>query len=131
MKKVNIVLSVLVTLFLTLSLVPPVSAQSNPLGVEISYAAGKASKEVLVKILNNTNRYINLSLDNRSEYHVYNLSVAPGVNQYWVYSGMYNYNYDTCDKHVGGHVIFKAGTKLKIYCHPGRNHDIPDAPDVP
>jgi len=125
MKKLNIILSVLMTLFLSVSLVPPVSAQANPDDMQITItnvAGGKQTKEVLVKIVNNSNRYINLTLDHRKEFHVYNLSVAPGVNQYWLYSGPYNYNYDACEKHIGGHTIFKPRSKLRIGCHPGRNH---------
>jgi hypothetical protein len=125
MKKINIILSVLITFFLSMSLVPPVSAQTSPDDIQITYVAGKESKEVLVKIVNNSNRYINLTLDHRKEFHFYNLSIAPGVNQYWLYSGPYNYNYDTCDKHVGGHTSFKPGSKLRIGCIPGRNHDNP------
>jgi hypothetical protein len=128
MKKLNIIFSVLMALFLSVSLVPPVSAYVNPDDVQITYtniAGGKQSKEVLVKIVNNSNRYINLTLDHRKEFHVYNLSVAPGVNRYWLYSGPYNYNYDACEKHVGGHTNFKPGSRLQIGCHPGRNHDRP------
>ena len=123
MKKLNIVLSLLMALFLSVNLVPPVSAHASPNDAQAAnaIAAGAKSKEVLVKIINNTNRYINISLDHRKEFHVYNLSVAPGVNQYWLYSGPYNYNYDACEKHVGGHTTFKPGSKLQIGCHPGRN----------
>ncbi len=128
MKKLNIVLSVLMTLFLSVSLVPPVSAYANPDDVQNTYIviAGKQSKEVLVRIVNNTNRYISLSLDNRKEFHVYNLSVAPGVNQYWIYSGQYNINYyaEACQKTVATHATFKSGSKLRIGC-PGRNHNDP------
>ncbi len=128
MKKLNIVLSVLMTLFLSVSLVPPVSAYANPDDVQNTYIviAGKQSKEVLVRIVNNTNRYISLSLDNRKEFHVYNLSVAPGVNQYWIYSGQYNINYyaEACQKTVATHATFKSGSKLRIGC-TGRNHNDP------
>ena len=129
MKKLNIVLSVLMTLFLSVSLVPPVSAHANPDDVQITYtnvAGGKQSKEVLVRIVNNTNRYISVSLDNRKEFHVYNLSVAPGVNQYWIYSVQYNINYyaEACKKTVATHATFKSGSKLRIGC-PGRNHNDP------
>jgi len=115
---------VLMTLFLSVSLVPPVSVYASPYDAQAANAnaAGKKSKEVLVKIVNNSNRYITISLDHRKEFHVYTLSVAPGVNQYWLYSGPYNYNYDACEKHIGGHTIFKPRSKLRIGCHPGRNH---------
>jgi hypothetical protein len=127
MKKLNIILSVLMTLFLSVSLVPPVSVYASPYNAQAANAnaAGKKSKEVLVKIVNNSNRYITISLDHRKEFHVYTLSVAPGVNQYWLYSGPYNYNYDTCEKHVGGHTTFKQGSKFRIGCHPGRDHKDP------
>jgi hypothetical protein len=125
MKKINIVLSLLITLFLSVSLAPPVSAHTSTDDIQITYlAGGKQQKEVLVKIINNTNRYINLSLDHRKEFHVYNLSVAPGiVNQYWLYSGPYNVNYyaETCGKTVATHTTFKPGSKLRIGC-PGKNH---------
>jgi hypothetical protein len=129
MKKINIVLSVLITFFLSVSLVPPVSAQVSPDDIQITYLAKpKDNKEVLVKIINNTNRYINLTLDNRKEFHFYSLSIAPGMNQFWLYSGPYKYTYDvseSCGKTVIGHTTFKQGSKMRIGC-PGKNHNAPD-----
>jgi hypothetical protein len=131
MKKLNIVLSVLMTLFLSVSLVPPVTVYASPQddvqAVLANLAKSKETKEVLVKIINNTNRYINLTLDHRSEFHVYNLSIRPGMNQYWLYSGPYKYVYDvteSCGKTVYGHTTFKPGSKLRIGC-PGRDHHDP------
>ena len=130
MKKLNIIFSVIMILFLSMSLVPPVTVYASPQddvqAVLTSLAKPKQSKEVLVKIVNNTNRYIIISLDHRKEFHVYNLSVAPGVNQFWLYSGPYNVNYyaEACGKTVATHTTFKPGSKLRIGC-PGRNHNDP------
>lgn len=128
MKKLNIIFSVLMTLFLSVSLIPPVSVyaspQDDPQTALTNLAKPKDTKEVLVKIINNTNRYITLSLDHRKEYHVYTLSIAPGMNQFWLYSGAYKYVYDvteSCGKVVYGHTTFNPGSKLRIGC-PGKKH---------
>jgi hypothetical protein len=126
MKKVNIVLSVLVILFLSVSLVPPVSAQASPDDIQNTYLAKpKEPKEVLVKIVNNSNRYIYLYLDHRREFHVYNLSVPPGINQYWLYSGPYKYEYYSCGRSIEGHTTFKPKSKLRIGCPERRSHNDP------
>lgn len=129
MKKLNIVLSVLMTLFLSVSLVPPVTVYASPQddvqAVLANLAKPKETKEGLVRIVNNTNRYINLTLDHRKEFHVYNLSVAPGVNLYWLYIGPYKYSYDSCGKTVVGHTTLNNKSKLRIGCPERGSHNNP------
>ncbi len=121
MKILHIVLSVLLAVFLSASVVPPVSvdASSDEAPVTMTDASESKSKPVLIKIKNNTNRYITVTLDHRSEQHVYNLSVAPGANQYWIYSGGYSYHYTACERSVHGAKTFKKGTILTIKCPKG------------
>lgn len=119
MKTLHVLLSVMTAIFLSISLLPVVdvhAAAQEDVQIVIIDTAQSRSKPVLIKIVNKTNRYIDLTLDHRTESHLYNLSVAPGVNQYWVYSGSYNYHYSACNKSVHGHTTLKKGSKLNLVC---------------
>ncbi len=119
MKTLHIILSVMLALFLSISLVPATevhAGSSSDVQIIIADTLESRSKPVLIKIVNKTNRYISLTLDHRTEAHLYNLNVAPGVNQYWVYSGSYNYHYKACDRSVHGHTTLKKGSKLNLVC---------------
>ncbi len=118
MKTLHVLLSVMMAIFLSVSLLPAAdvhAAAQEDVQIIIDTAQSR-SKPVLIKIVNKTNRYISLTLDHRTEHHLYNLSVAPGVNQYWVYSGTYNYHYSACNKSVHGHTTLKKGSKLTLVC---------------
>ncbi len=118
MKTLQIVLSVMLALFLSISLVPAAEVHAGSTSdVQITIVdSGSRSKPVLIKIVNKTNRYISLTLDHRTEAHLYNLNVAPGVNQYWVYSGSYSYHYKACDRSMHGNTTLKKGSKLTLLC---------------
>lgn len=119
MKTLHVLLSMMLALFLTVSLAPAADVHASSqedVQITIIDTAQSRSKPVLIKIVNRTNRYIDLTLDHRTESHLYNLSVAPGVNQYWVYSGSYNYHYTACNKSVHGHATLKKGSKLNLVC---------------
>ncbi|GAB4505230.1 MAG: hypothetical protein Fur0043_22250 [Anaerolineales bacterium] len=122
MKTLHVLLSVMLAIFLSVSLVPAADVHASPqddVQITIIDTAQSRSKPVLIKIVNKTNRYISLTLDHRTESHLYNLSVAPGVNQYWVYSGPYNYHYTACNKSTHGHTTLKKGSKLNLACVRG------------
>ncbi|MFZ5910959.1 MAG: hypothetical protein ACOYYU_13175 [Chloroflexota bacterium] len=121
MKTLHIILSVLLAVFLSASLAPPASvdASSDDAPLTITDASKSKSKPVLIKIKNKANSYVVVILDHRTEAHDYTFSAAPGTNQYWVYSGGYNYHYTACGKSVHGHKTFNKGTSLTITCPKG------------
>jgi hypothetical protein len=109
MKKFKFFLILLIMIILSMSVASPVS-------VEASQQYGK-NYEVLVRFKNDTNRDIHIIMDHRQEYHVYNLTLVPGINYYWLFKGNYNYRADTCGHSDDGHTTIIERTRLTFGCH--------------